>query len=158
MISKDVESRFFKMVEPMMDDQGCWEWTGALIRGRYGNFGFGANSTVSAHRMSWIIANGEVPKQFPALHVCHKCDNTTCVNPAHLFLGTAQDNHSDSVAKGRHAHGERMGTARLTNVMVLAIREAYATGKYTYPELGALYDVSACHVGGIIRRRSWRHL
>lgn len=51
-----------------------------------------------AHRVAWMITNGPIPD---GLCVLHRCDNPPCVNPAHLFLGTVQDNNADRDAKGR---------------------------------------------------------
>lgn len=82
---------------------GCWNWTKALdIRG-YGVFSdeFG---TIKAHRFSWQNSFGEIPQGdgYHGTCVCHHCDNPACVNPAHLFLGSMQDNVDDMMAKGRH--------------------------------------------------------
>lgn len=52
----------------------------------------------SGHRASYIIFKGSIPK---GLYVCHTCDNTKCVNPEHLFLGTALDNNRDRSKKCR---------------------------------------------------------
>jgi hypothetical protein len=80
---------------------GCWEWTGRRVD-EYGQFDiFG--SSWKAHRFAWMLTNGDPGD----LCVCHSCDNPPCCNPAHLFLGTKQDNAMDMVDKGRHAMSKR---------------------------------------------------
>lgn len=61
-------------------------------------------TTITAHRWAWARANGPIPR---GLYCCHACDVRRCVNPAHLFLGTAQDNTRDAIAKGRHRRPTR---------------------------------------------------
>lgn len=83
---------------------GCWLYTGFRKWDGYGWLARYFNGKVrylTAHRYSWILANGPVPD---GLHVLHKCDVPACCNPAHLFLGTHQDNMKDRKAKGR-THG-----------------------------------------------------
>ena len=75
---------------------GCWNWT-ASIRGRYPKFMF-RNKRWSAHRLVYIFVHGPING---GLHVLHKCDNTLCVRPDHLFLGTHLDNMRDAQAKKR---------------------------------------------------------
>jgi len=78
-------------------DNGCWEWTATLDQSGYGLLGY-EGSMKGAHRFSYKIYKGEIPK---GLYVLHKCDNPPCVNPEHLFLGTQKDNMDDMYNKGR---------------------------------------------------------
>lgn len=79
-------------------NSGCWLWAGPEDGGEYG--GLHHNGTRHrAHRLSYQLFCGDIPDR---LMICHHCDTKWCVNPAHLFLGTAEDNNRDCQAKGRH--------------------------------------------------------
>lgn len=95
--SQKVLDKFWAKVLIPQDANACWEWQGHLCRG-YGNFDLPGRRKIKAHRMSWIIANGEIQEN---MKICHKCDNPKCVRPDHLFVGTQADNIMDAVRKGR---------------------------------------------------------
>lgn len=82
-------------------DTPCWEWMGTKNPNGYGRFSSRYFST-QAHRASWEIFVGPIPD---GLFICHKCDNKSCVNPEHLFLGTQHDNMQDMAQKGRSTKG-----------------------------------------------------
>ena len=107
---------------------GCWVWTGNRDGGGYGVLYWGPNGRKykGAHRVSYAAFVADPG----ALHVCHGCDNPSCVNPAHLWLGTPSQNHRDKVAKGRAntPKGERTGARKLCEDDVRIIRQRIAAG------------------------------
>jgi hypothetical protein len=133
----------------------CWVWKGGFFVGtRYGQLRVG-NKTVRAHRFSYELHKGEIPKGF---FVCHKCDNPACVNPKHLFLGTAQDNSTDMIRKGRQCKGETHGQAKLTKEKVEAIKRLYV---WRSPELGTFglakrFGISQSVVSKIVLNKTWK--
>lgn len=100
---KTLEERFWEKVEKLEGDNACWVWTSNINRTGYGQIGQGGQGgkTLSAHRLSYEWHFGKIPE---GLSVLHRCDNRRCVNPEHLFIGTAIDNVRDCIAKGRRWH------------------------------------------------------
>lgn len=106
------EIRFMEKVSPE-PNSGCWLWDAGHGPKGYGTFsidlaGNGRFVNMGAHRVSYLLFRGQIGE---GLLVCHKCDNTACVNPDHLFLGTPKQNTHDSFAKGRRRTGDRLKPA-----------------------------------------------
>ena len=112
------------------DLHSCWEW-----KGRKKHFGYGAYKDQAAHRMAYEMCVGPIPA---GLCVRHKCDNPSCVNPAHLEVGTIADNNRDAVDRGRHVTptGTENGNSRFTDEQVREIRESTETGVALAKRLG----------------------
>jgi hypothetical protein len=94
---------FWRNVNRTDDPEECWVWKLGTTDNGYGLVKKSGLPTRRAHRVAWMVHTGELPPD--ELMVCHHCDNPPCVNPKHLFLGTAMDNHKDMVSKGRRAPG-----------------------------------------------------
>jgi len=134
----------------------CWLWTGALLRSGYGQLGSTRTGIFhQAHRFSWIIHRGPIPKGMQCLH---HCDNPPCVNPEHLFLGTNVDNVRDKVSKSRQARGNDIPHAALSPEKVRKMRKLYATEKFTYCRIGKMFGVFHTTAGNAISGRQWRHV
>lgn len=85
------------MLKTKKIEGGCWIYNGFRNVWGYGRIKSNGENTLT-HRLSYIHHNGEIPK---GMLVCHKCDNPSCINPMHLFLGSNTDNIRDSIKKGR---------------------------------------------------------
>lgn len=92
--------RFIARVEPE-PNSGCWLWVGRVDGAGYGAFSIGDGKQTGAHRFSYLVFVGAIPD---GMLICHKCDQASCVNPDHLFVGSNRDNLIDCVNKGRHHH------------------------------------------------------
>lgn len=129
---------------------GCWIFTGTVTTaGGYGQIY--AGRTRLAHRVSYELFCGEIPK---GLDVMHRCDVPPCINPDHLFLGTRAVNMADMVAKNRQAKGEQNASARLTEAEVLAIRASPLINK----EIAKQTGMSRPAISIIRRNKIWRHI
>ena len=123
----------------------CIVWSGDRTEKGYGRFRRDGK-WIRAHRAVWELANGPIPA---GLHVLHRCDNPSCVNPAHLFLGTNRDNVADCVAKGRHAH------AKLTPESAAEIRFMADSG-VPLRTIARVKALDRNTVRDIARRVTWR--
>lgn len=130
---------------------GCWTWNRSKIDG-YGQVNVGGKK-MAAHRYSYQLFNGE---PLGELLGCHSCDNRACVNPAHVFPGTSQENMDDMKLKGRSPvnHGENNPMAKLTWDDVRAIR--LIGHSQTWAETGRMYGVKPELIAGIVRGKYWK--
>lgn len=145
-------------------ENGCWIWTGAKKDG-YGKFRFKGDIWF-AHRVALVLyqnlslrspSEQSVDKK-EDLHACHTCDTPSCVNPEHLFLGTAMDNMHDMIAKDRQVlatyhSNEANACTKYSDETVQEIRDLYLTGKYTYQQLANLTGMSKPNVAKIVTNK-----
>lgn len=151
---KDIHTEFLERVN-IPDLFSCWEWISSKTRKGYGIFWY-HNIRKTAHRISYELYKGEIPK---GLCVCHKCNNSSCVNPAHLYAGTNQDNMNDKVKASRQSHsfGERSGTAKLTEKQVLEIFELIKNN-VSFKDIAKKYNIKPTSVSNFNIGIGWKHL
>ena len=162
----DVPTRFWSKVticeHGMTCAQCCWLWQASRGKHGYGQFSQRQGekrTTHNAQRISWLLINGEIPDGLHVLHNCPGGDNKACVNPQHLWLGTAKDNSQDALRKGQFPTGDRHGARlhperhfgkRLSDSQVQDIRYL-ASHRMPYRLLASIYQVNAQYVGQIVR-------
>lgn len=153
---QSVLDRFWAKVEKGQDSLACWLWTAGTTAAGYGVFHPAKPMTVGAHRFALSLSLGRAidADEF----ACHRCDNPTCVNPHHLFVGTHADNMRDMTDKGRSARGSRrVNQARLDEWHVVSMRQEAATGA-SIAALASKYGVAQSLTSGIIRGQRWKHV
>lgn len=154
----DLSEQFFRHVDKNTAN-GCWFWTGVKNTAGYGGLQVNGKRAL-AHRISYIIHHGAIPEAdgFHGNVVCHRCDNPSCVNPEHLFLGSQYANMADRDAKGRRVApaGESHGMVQLNERDVLSIRDL--AGRYSQKELAKMFSISNSMVSLIVNRKNWTHI
>lgn len=150
-----VRERFWRYVYRRQDHQ-CWPWTGStMVRGGYGQLN-DRNRLLKAHRVSWELHFGFIPKGLMIRHMCH---NPICCNPSHLLPGTAAENHEDMRKANRmyvpHAsRGSANSHAKLRDEDVMFIRQSGLPGVV----LAKKFGVSKANISRIQLGKSWKHL
>ena len=125
----------------------CLVWKRGKNKTGYGRFTLNGRM-VLAHRASFELHYGHLPKD---ICVLHKCDNRACVKPEHLFLGNQKENLIDMNKKGRRFSKISAEDAR-------EIRTIYAKGKITQSDIGKAYGICQVAVSDIINRKIWKNV
>ena len=148
-----LKKRFYNKYQ---ENGGCWIWTGSLNVWGYGVIRVNRKNML-AHRISWIIHEGDIPED---LLICHTCDNPACVNPKHLWLGSNKDNMTDMYLKNRsnQPKGEKHALCKLNDKKVFKIRSLYKPRIYPANRIAKEFNVSEVCVYNIIYKRTWKHL
>jgi hypothetical protein len=146
---KSVDKRLSNYV---VNKDGCWVWQGTKNSGGYGYLR-NLKQIVMVHRVALAHRYGPIT---PHLMACHACGNPACINPEHLYLGTAKQNSADMVRHGNAGtqKGEDIGNSKLTEKDVLSIRNSDLSLK----ELAAQHSVTTQNIWHIQHRKTWRHI
>jgi hypothetical protein len=148
-------STFWEKVD---QTDSCWVWKASRDR-----YGYGQLTYQGRHRMAHHIAYELIKGRIPAdLCVLHSCDNPSCVNPDHLYVGTRKQNTQDMMQRGRDKHGQLCGssnaTAKLTENDVRTIRWMHENGTLTNQAIAEYFGVTGALIGMIIKRKIWKHI
>ena len=145
-LSERFEAKY--MADP---NSGCWLWIAGVNACGYGAIGVpGKRGSSLAHRVAYSLFWGEIPE---GMCVLHSCDTPSCVNPAHLRIGTHQDNMVDRQVRGRHdcGIGDRNSGAKLTPEIIQDIRKREMSNL----EYATNYGITHGHVNKIWRGDVW---
>lgn len=167
MTAKNTPENFWTKVQ-IGKPHECWEWKGAKTSSGYGNLSW-HGLHVQAHRVAYFLTNGGIslPTNFRQdglakryrRFVLHKCDNRSCCNPAHLFLGSMRANQLDAYAKGRKKQPRsKHANAKLTKAQVIEIRRRYDAGENTQQQLATEFKVTQRVISLVVRRESYKDI
>ena len=147
--------RFDKKWIPITDC-GCYLWTAAVNKNGYGKFASNGG-WILAHRYAYERENGKIPE---GLIVCHSCDNPSCVNVNHMFLGTHADNNKDRDQKNRNRQlcGEDHGRSKLTIDQVRELRELVKNGALSAYAASKKFGINHKTSRNIVEGKLWKHV
>jgi hypothetical protein len=129
---------------------GCWEWKGYTYSTGQGSISIDNKPTL-VYRAVYEFYYGKIPE---GLLACHKCDNHSCVNPNHIFLGTYKDNSQDAAKKGRLERGSKRKLSKLKEEDIFMIRKDSRQQRTIAKD----YNVSQCTIYRIKNNLAWSWL
>ena len=140
----------------------CWNWLGCKNKFGYGNMTV-SQKQYSAHRLTYALTypnkiTFEAPKNKSLKQfVLHKCDNPSCVNPTHLFLGNYDDNNKDAKLKGRSKapQGANHKKAKLTQEQAEQARLFHGHG-WSFTEIGKMFGINGNNISRICKYRGYK--
>lgn len=141
------EKRYWDNVDKKSNDE-CWEWKAARNKFGYGVIYYDGKNRY-AHRLALQLSNIYLEKDDV---VCHSCDNPSCSNPNHLFIGKQSDNIKDMIEKRRNQFGENTYNAKLSNDDIIEIRKLYFNG-ITQNNIAKMFSINQGHVSDIINMK-----
>lgn len=144
-------ARFWSYVDRSGD---CWLWLRGKDKDGYGKF-CADRKGVKAHRFAFEVSKHEIPQ---GMKVCHSCDNPTCCNPDHLWLGSTKDNNKDKANKGRANKGEDRYNAKLTECSVREIRSLLLAGVLSQHSIAVRFGVSLALINNVAIGKAWKHV
>jgi len=132
---------------------GCWNWTKCKDKDGYGITSYGIpRKAWRAHRLIYFLLKGEIPE---GMLCCHSCDNSSCININHIFIGSPKENSKDRENKGRG--GKKNHPTRLTEQDVLLMRKMHSEGIRNC-ELVKIFNLPQPTISKILKRDRWRHI
>lgn len=143
-------AKFISRIDTSGGHDSCWPWTA----GRDKRKGYGLSKHGRVNRAMFELVVGPIPD---GMFVCHVCDNTSCANPTHLFLGTSADNSRDMIIKSRSAKGQNHSQAKLCDEEVISIRKL-ANGGLSTREIATRFNMSMVNIRDIVNKKTWKHL
>ena len=140
------KERFESKYQCLLEDE-CWPWQASLDSMGYGLFRLDGK-LLKAHRVSYDLYIGDVPKE---LKVLHKCDNRSCVNPRHLCLGTQKENMQDMMLKGRRYQ------SKLNDDSVREIKSLLEQG-ISQGDIASRFNIDKSNISRISLGQYWSHV
>lgn len=163
---KNADPKFFQKlkkeyrgyVTPSGRPSSCWEFTGGKFANGYGRVYANPTGEIKAHRYSYVLTKGDIGrKNNKKLMVLHKCDNRSCCNPNHLYVGDHRKNMKDMTDRSRQARGETSGRS-LHKEKEVAFAKLLLSVDFSYTDVQDMMLLSRTTVSRFAKGNSWAHV